>query len=313
MMKDSLDEKISKVKKELRRCKKSKRELKDINSKLPEKQRKLDELEQRLKDESEDVEKLKSLSLSSFIHSVLGDKSDKLEKEKQEHLEAKLKYDSFENTVSSLKEEKERLENIVSRTDRLEEKYGELLKKKKNELIRSDHKNSEKIIELTEKKEDLNEDIKEIREAEHAANDLVSSIEVMLDYIKSAENWGTLDMFGGGIISTAQKHSKLDKAKRKSEEVQDKLQKFQIELSDVDMSFDMGLDLGSFTKTADYIFDGLIVDWFVQSKIGEAASKSRRLKEEVISITQRLENQKEEIQKRLEDIGNKRKKLIENS
>ncbi len=312
-MKYRLDEKIREVKKELRKCEKSRRELEDINDILPQKQERLDELEQRLKDESEDVERLKSLTISSFIHSVLGDKSDKLEKEKQEYLEAKLKYDSYENTVSSLEEEKERLQRIVSDEDELEDRYRELLKDKKNKLVESDHKNAENIIKLTERRDNLKEDLKEINEADQAASELVSSIEVMLSYIRSAENWGTLDMLGGGIISTAQKHSKLDKAKVHSEEVQDRLQKFQIELSDVDMNFDMGLDLGSFSRTADYIFDGLIVDWFVQSKIGKAASKSRKLKDEVIRITQKLEDQKEDIKRRLEDIEDKRKKLIENS
>lgn len=312
-MNDSLDEKISEVKKELRRCEKSKRNIKKVENELELKKSRLESLERKLEDESEDVEKLKSLSISSFIHTFLGDKSDKLEKEKQEYLEAKLNYDSLENTVSSLLEEKERLENIISRNDEIGKKYDELLKKKKNELINSNHKNAEKIIELTEKKEDMKEDIKEINEAQQAASSLVSSIEVMLNYIRSAENWGTLDMLGGGIISTAQKHSKLDKAKRQSEEVQRKLQKFQVELTDVDMSFDMGLELGSFTRTADYIFDGLIVDWFVQSKIDEAVSKSRKLKEEVIGITQKIENEEEKIKRKLEDVENKRKRLIESS
>lgn len=308
-----LDNDIREVKKEMRKCEKSKRELKSVEEKLQQKKEKLDVLEENFKDESEDVEKLKSISISSFIHTVLGDKSNKLKKEKEEYLEAKMKYDSFKNTVSSLKEEKERLEGIISKTDDLNRKYVELLKEKKNKLVQSDHKNADTIIELTEKKEDLKEDIKEIQEAQRAANDLVSSIEVMLDYIKSAENWGTLDLLGGGLISTAQKHSKLDKAKRKSEDVQNKLQKFQIELSDVDMSFDMDLELSSFTKTADYIFDGLIVDWFVQSKISEASSKSRQLKEEVIDITQKLEDREEKTKRKLEDIEEKRIDLIENS
>ncbi|MFP4051874.1 MAG: hypothetical protein ACLFVB_09065 [Thermoplasmata archaeon] len=308
-----LDNDIREVKKEMRKCEKSKRELKSVEEKLQQKKEKLDVLEENFKDESEDVEKLKSISISSFIHTVLGDKSNKLKKEKEEYLEAKMKYDSFKNTVSSLKEEKERLEGIISKTDDLNRKYVELLKEKKNKLVQSDHKNADTIIELTEKKEDLKEDIKEIQEAQRAANDLVSSIEVMLDYIKSAENWGTLDLLGGGLISTAQKHSKLDKAKRKSEDVQNKLQKFQIELSDVDMSFDMDLELSTFTKTADYIFDGLIVDWFVQSKISEASSKSRQLKEEVIDITQKLEDREEKTKRKLEDIEEKRIDLIENS
>ncbi|MFW6196105.1 MAG: hypothetical protein ACOC5D_02095 [Thermoplasmatota archaeon] len=308
-----LDKEIREVKKEMRKCEKSKRELKSVEEKLQQKKEKLDVLEENFKDESEDVEKLKSISISSFIHTVLGDKSNKLKKEKEEYLEAKMKYDSFKNTVSSLKEEKERLEGIISKTDDLNRKYGELLKEKKNKLVQSDHKNADTIIELTEKKEDLKEDIKEIQEAQRAANDLVSSIEVMLDYIKSAENWGTLDLLGGGLISTAQKHSKLDKAKRKSEDVQNKLQKFQIELSNVDMSFDMDLELSSFTKTADYIFDGLIVDWFVQSKISEAFSKSQQLKEEVIDITQKLEDREEKTKRKLEDVEEKRIDLIENS
>ncbi len=62
-------------------------------------------LENILKDEDNDVKKLESLSIASIFYSILGSKHQQLEKERQELLSAKLKYDECCKSVLALEGE----------------------------------------------------------------------------------------------------------------------------------------------------------------------------------------------------------------
>jgi hypothetical protein len=65
------------------------------------------------------------------------------------------------------------------------------------------------------------------------------------------ENWGTWDVIGGGLISTAVKHSRIDRARASAHQVQQLLRRFQRELGDVGATSDITIDIGSFATFAD--------------------------------------------------------------
>ena len=48
------------------------------------------------------------------------------------------------------------------------------------------------------------------------------------------------------------------------------------------------MDVGSFLTFADYFFDGIIADWMVQSKIGDALNQVREARRQVGGIRKRL-------------------------
>ena len=125
--------------------------------------------------------------------------------------------------------------------------------------------------------------IREINEARMAGREALRALEVAGEKLHSAKNWGVWDMLGGGFISTMVKHSKIDDASDLMEEAQRRLQRFQRELSDVQVPARFRVEIGSFLTFADFFFDGLIADWMVQSRIGEAREQVeeaiRRVKE----------------------------------
>ena len=76
---------------------------------------------------------------------------------------------------------------------------------------------------------------KEISEAISAADDALYQLRAADKRLKSARNWGLVDIFGGGggLISGIAKHSKMSSAKREIDEARFALQKFSRELRDV--------------------------------------------------------------------------------
>ena len=109
---------------------------------------------------------------------------------------------------------------------------------------------------------------KEIQEAISAADDALVHLYSARKCLNSAGNWGILDILGGGFISGLIKHSKMGDAEREIETAKHYLQLFSKELRDVSGYSSIHID--EFLTFADFIFDGLLTDVWVQSKISKA-------------------------------------------
>lgn len=110
----------------------------------------------------------------------------------------------------------------------------------------------------------------EIWEAIDAGERALESLNAASEKLNSARNWGLLDLLGGGFITDLIKHSKMNDASNYLEDAKRDLHIFQRELRDVQVPLDIRLDVGDFLTFADFFFDGLVADYLVQSKIGEA-------------------------------------------
>ena len=62
------------------------------------------------------------------------------------------------------------------------------------------------------------------------------------------------------------------------------------------------VDIGSFAKFADFFFDGLFADWFVQSKINESLSN-------VESAIGRVKSLLEDLRRNLKDLIREKEQL----
>lgn len=84
----------------------------------------------------------------------------------------------------------------------------------------------------------------------------------------SARNWGVVDILGGGFLTNMIKHSKIEDAmyyvNRARPVLQDlgrALKQVQLDTTRVEMG------VGGFAMFADFFFDGVFADVYVQSKI----------------------------------------------
>lgn len=114
------------------------------------------------------------------------------------------------------------------------------------------------------------ETLKEIKEAREAGKHSLMCLRNAQATLNSAGNWGLVDMFGGNFLSGLMKHSKLSDANRQMEQARYALQRFQKELQDINVPGNFGVNVSDFLVFADFFFDGIIADWMVQSKIGDA-------------------------------------------
>lgn len=127
---------------------------------------------------------------------------------------------------------------------------------------------------------------KEINEAIDSGELALVSLRTAQEKLNSARNWGIFDMLGGGLIADIIKHSKMNDASTYLEEAKRDLLVFQKELQDVQETIDLKVDVDGFLTFADFFFDGIIMDYVVQSKIAEA----RKQIEQAIPLVEGLVN-----------------------
>ncbi|MDP4088663.1 MAG: hypothetical protein Q8930_05240 [Bacillota bacterium] len=310
-MYEAINKELLEVKEHNRKRERIQLKVKNAEIHLEEEKRRLEELEALLEKEELDVKKLEGLSLKGLFLTVLGSKIERLSIEKQEALSAKLKYDDCGNSIRLIMEEIEGYNSELRKLGYAKSSYEELLRKKEELIKHSNDRYLAEIAAINEEIADLRLDLKELNEAIQAGSSVQQSLENAADALKSAENWGTWDMLGGGLLSTAAKHSKIDEASDHIMQAKGFFNRFRRELADVHMTVDTEIDITSFDRFADYFFDGLIADWNVQSKIHRAQDSVYTALNEITAVIENLVSSSRDVEGKIEYLRNKIKSIIE--
>lgn len=248
------------------------------------------ELAAILRKEQRDVRAMEGVSLSSIFSTILGNKEERLNKERMEAHAAALKHEA---AVRRLERVERDIKDTIAGIDSLsgaEEKFNAAVSVRLEEIKRSGGHDARKAYDLEERIGYLCAQIREIEEAVCAGNAAVDQILSIEESLESAEGWGTFDLLGGGMISGMAKHSHLDEAQYKVEHLQYLLSKLRTELADVSINADLQIHVDGFLRFADYFFDGFIADWAVLDRINESHEQVANVKSQVYSIISNLIN-----------------------
>lgn len=312
-MLQELSTRLSKVVEQKRLKKKLEQDVYNVVTELQDKSARFVSLGIQLEKEQVDVDKLERTSLTALFYSVLGSREQQLEKERQELLSAQLQYQQAKRQVEFLQQEQHSLLQRLDQLSGIEAEYELLLSEKERHLRQSNQIVANELLSFSEQIANLNSEIKEITEAIAAGNDVIAGLEQVIQSLESAESWGTWDIFGGGLLSTAVKHSRIDDARSEISDVQTRMSQFKRELADVQKSVELQIEIGELESFADFFFDGLIIDWIVQSKIVQSLERSETAKGMIIEAVKELEDLKETTQSKIRDVEEKRARLIEHA
>ena len=275
--------------------------------------KKVIELRVEHRSEQEDVEKLEGRSLANYFYQLFGKLDEKLSEERREASAAKVKLDAAERELAAVDCEIEEIQSQLQELYGCEQDYAAALEAKRNVVKSSGTPTAAQILELEERIAFLESQKKEIREAISAGYSALGTADSVLSELEDADGWNTWDMLGGGgIITHMAKHSHLDEAQEKVEQLQGKLRRFKTELADIDIHADMQVSIDGFLRFADYFFDGLFADWAVGDKISESLSSVQRVKGQISSALSKLESMEENANREIQSLNAKIEELIVN-
>lgn len=261
--------------------------------------------------EQRDVEKLEKGSSVSFFLKLFGKLEEKIEKEEIEALDAKHKYESTQYEINNVKVSILNLKDEIKDYDKLVKEYEALWKQKERELLNSSSFKKQEYVNSTEKLAYLKVLDKELKEAVNAGDSLIEVLEEAKKEFESAKSWGTLDMFGGGVMSSMIKRGHIENANRVLNEVQYLVKSFKKELNDVNISLDMKYVSGDFSDMTDIFFDNFFSDIMVQDKINNALNNVNRTLRVVERNTKELRKSIEVNNTEMDLLSDRIKSIVE--
>jgi hypothetical protein len=213
----------------------------------------------------------------------------------------------LDGEVRVLKEKEKKIQKSLNDIKMGKQHINKIFTERKAQLIDSKPEFSSLYNNLIE----LASQITLLEEAQPAVKKILLSINTAIITMKSAKTWGVFDILGGGIISTAIKHSRIKDAKYCLAVIQDDLNqyiKITSQFDSINNSF-IDLHIGSIEKFGDYFFDGIIFDWVVQSKLKSVLSQLSEFKDSTTQVMEAFEekictckSEKEDLEARINAI-----------
>lgn len=253
-----------------------------------------------MKKEEEDVHQLDKRGLQSLFQSILGNKQEALEKERQEYLMAVLQFQGAKKNLAALKFEKEVLEKQLSGLFQAEINFDNLFKKYEKSLASQlDIKAKAKIKAIDLRILNHEERIAEIREAIRAGKKAEKVLTKIIEDLSEIKTWGNTylarkkkEIYGGGNAADAKKKF-LYHAKNDAQKANILLEHFEIEILDIYKQFklDYRQYIKSFTNFLEIFYDNLITDWIVKEDIKNTSYAIETIHDKVLRILAMLENE----------------------
>ena len=308
-----LNERLIEVKEKMRLKTKYEDHIERLHNYIKKEEQNRSQLRSQLEKEKEDVTRLETFTLTNIFYTITGRKLEKLDQEQQEVLAAKLKYSESVETIRDMEQEMADFQKKLFSISKANEEYQQVLREKERLIHDENSVWSEQLYDIAEKEANLTGALKEYGEAITAGKQAVSTLNMALSSLQSAKNWSTVDMFGGGLITTAMKHSNFDDAKHYIHSAQSKLRQFQEELLDIKTHYEANVEIGGMLTFADYFFDGFIVDWIVHGKINESYSQTQSTLASVTRVLNDITNQKDRLENELQSIKQERLNIVEST
>ena len=305
-----IDRELERARQKMERSRKLDVILQDLKEQVGRRRQAEEEARAVLEKERGDVEELERMSLVSFLARIQGDLESRKAEERREAAMAKARYDAakwdledLDRRLRDFAQEKESLKG-------LEKQYQALLDEKEAVLRSQGGAQSRRLGQLAQEQERTAGELREIQEAIQAGLAAQRALEEMIGDLSGAENWGVWDMVGGGIMATFAKHGCLDDAQDAAYEARRALSRFRTELADVSSEQVPDVELGDFAVFADYFFDGLFADLFVQSRIREAQEQVEAVTQRVERLIVRLRDERENLEEKQGQLDWERERLL---
>lgn len=286
-------------------------QIEELHRQRGERQAKVDETAQSFRKEQDDVDKLEKGGVHAFLLTLIGHKEERLDKERREALAAKLQYDQARSDLEYLEN---KLNGLIRERDGLRDAPEQLeaLWTEKAELVKAmGGQTGARLVELDRQLSDVTHQQKELEEALSAGENAKRLLGQVQDDLDSARSWGTWDMLGGGLIATMAKHDRLDSAQSSIRAAQRALSDFRTELADVSQLQVPNIQIGEFATFADYFFDGIFSDWYVQSSIKTAQEGVSEVHMKLTAALRDLETASQDLNDQQASLKREREELLD--
>ena len=308
-------DKLREIQDELYRLPALETRMSQLNTRIADAQRELSSLQLKYEEEALDVDNLEKETLSVMLMRLIGRYEDKLDKETEEMLQAKLEYDKAAERIRELTKDREELSLRIADLRRDKNLYEKVLEKREEELRKvTTGEKAEEFNALEKEEAEAYVQITEIEEAISAATRASQTVNRIMEYLNKADNWATYDVwFKGGIITHLNKYGNIDNAEAEFNRLHSQIRDLKRELKDVKMDSSVnytGVD--STTRAIDFWFDNIFTDLNVRDRVRSDIDQARKLSGGIQRVISTLQDKKAATNRKIESIEHQKKELLLN-
>jgi hypothetical protein len=289
------------------------RRVNDLKPLISDAEQKVTILLKKYKKEALDIERLQNFSIVAFANKITGKYDEKVLKEEQEMLIAKLEYDKANERYKELREIHDDLCDRISRYSQEKSAIEEEMARREA-LIKENPSSSfsDQYNQLIKEQNKLSLQLVEVKEAITAASRVMDTLEYALDNLRSAREYSKKEIgFNREIGAHTLKYEHIDRALSACSRLNSQINILNRELDDINikdlLSFD-GLDT---TNTAmDQWFEHFLTELNVKGRIENDYDKIGQLKCKIYDVLKKLDSISSEINDRLQDFEGKKIELM---
>ena len=284
-----------------------------LQEQLQEERLELARMEQIVDQEYRDIVRLEKLGLPGLFRRILGNPKEQLELERQEYLQAVLRFRDGQKQIELLEYEQRVLKEKLREKPILQQQLDALLAKREQELLHLDHPIRKKL-ELLNLRIDQQVLVKrEIYEAKIVgakANTFLRTV------INGLENIAQSNIWSYDLSPSQEKQ-----VKRKFDRLQDHLwtlrpllAEFLDELKDIyehkDLQLLHSLDQFSYALNGIRFYENLISDWIVRKKVHNALYQLHSVQDYFSRTLRSLDRHKEKVNDQIVALEEEKKECL---
>lgn len=230
--------------------------------------------------EYRDVERLESLSVQALFSKVLGDKADRLEKERQEYLEAVLALKQSYKAFELLQFEEQVLQEKTIAIPQKQALIKSLLKEQDHNLLDDPQKMGWlRLFEAMERASKMAVDVQEAKEIGQSCQERAIFIIQLLQEAADLREWEKSRWDPDYAVEKTKVDQALDEFYRLYQE----LQTFELEVEDLQLNARLPTvsTIGLFEDSVSIYHNNLINDWVVKNRISSILKVMNNLLERI--------------------------------
>ncbi len=230
--------------------------------------------------EYRDVERLESLSVQALFSKVLGDKADRLEKERQEYLEAVLALKQSYKALELLQFEEQVLQEKTIAIPQKQALIKSLLKEQDHNLLDDPQKMGWlRLFEAMERASKMAVDVQEAKEIGQSCQERAIFIIQLLQEAADLREWEKSRWDPDYAVEKTKVDQALDEFYRLYQE----LQTFELEVEDLQLNARLPTvsTIGLFEDSVSIYHNNLINDWVVKNRISSILKVMNNLLERI--------------------------------
>lgn len=264
--------------------------------------------------EYQDIEKLEKKSLNNLFVNILGDTSQQIEIEKQEYLEAVLRYKDAKRLLKLLNQDAKMLTEQVSKIKEQTLLVESLLIKRERKIEASNMEYKSEFLQCCREIDRAIHRKAEILQAKLAGLKSKQLCQKVITYLSRAaelREWG----FGKDGKKMTEEKNNVDRAVEQYYLLKKEIVKFEEELSDIydDRKEELMKYLLPFNKFKEVYYDFLINDWIVKSRLVKTIDIFKALEKEIIAVYKSVEQKEQRLQDQIDETDAKKYKILNQS